>query len=95
MGKLYYVAPWPVGSIKKTEKFYSKALNTDNTLIEPHYYLGMIYMNQKNYVRAQKEFKIVIDNLPHETEKHYIHEFKKQSESNFNHISDLLQGKTP
>ena len=47
MGKFYYMAPFPLGSLIKSERYYKKALEKDSSLCEPRYYLGMIYLKRK------------------------------------------------
>ena len=89
MGKLYYVAPWPVGSEKKAIKFYKKALEVDNSLLEPHYYLGMLYLENKKYDLAKQEFEFAVENPPHLLEKHYISEFKIESSKHLEEIASL------
>ncbi len=89
MGKLYYVAPWPVGSEKKAIRFYKKALEVDNSLLEPHYYLGMLYMEKKKYDLSKQEFDFVVDNPPHLLEKHYISEFKIESKKHLDEMASL------
>jgi len=89
MGKLYYVAPWPVGSEKKSIKFYKKALEVDNSLLEPHYYLGMIYLENKEYDLAKQEFEFVVENPPLKLEEFYIGEFKNESSKHLEEIQAI------
>jgi tetratricopeptide (TPR) repeat protein len=79
LGRLYYVSPWPVGSAKKAKKNYMKAAEISSERIEPHYWLGMIYLDDKAYDLAKKEFQWVVVNPPHISEEHWIAEFKNDS----------------
>ncbi len=79
LGKFYYVAPWPVGSKKKALKFFKKAVETDNTVLYCHYYLGLIYLKKKQYDNSKKEFTFVLENDPGSHEKHYIQAYKKMA----------------
>jgi tetratricopeptide (TPR) repeat protein len=79
LGKFYHVAPWPVGSSKKAVKFFKKAIETDNVALYSHYYLGLLYYQDKKYDLSEKEFKSVWDNEPPDHEKHYIDTYKKMA----------------
>lgn len=79
LGKFYYVAPWPVGSKKKALKFFKKAVETDNTVLYCHYYLGLISFKKKQYDNAKKEFTFVWENESGAHEKHYIQAYKKMA----------------
>jgi tetratricopeptide (TPR) repeat protein len=79
LGKLYHVAPWPVGSKSKALEFFQKAVKTDNTLLYSHYNLGLLYFEKRDYDRAEKEFTIVQKNTPNDCEKHYIDAYKKKA----------------
>ena len=79
LGKLYYVAPWPVGSKKKALHFFQKAVETDNTVLYSHYYIGVIHFEKRKYDLAEKEFTIVKENPPHACEKHYIDGYKEKA----------------
>lgn len=75
LGRFYYMAPWPVGSKKKSKQFYLKALEKHSNLLEPRYYFGMMAIKDKQYDKAREFFQFVITNEPHEIEKIYIHDF--------------------
>lgn len=79
LGKLYHVAPWPVGSSKKAVQFFKKAIETDNATLYSHYYLGLLYYQDKKYDLSEKEFKFVWENEPAEHEKHYFDTYKKMA----------------
>ena len=89
MGKFYYVAPFPYGSLIKAERNYKKSLEKYNGLLEAHYYLGMIYLKRKKYDIAKKEFEFVINNPPHTTEAYYIKEFKEESKKQLDKVKEL------
>ncbi len=76
LGKLYHVAPWPVGSSSKAVKFFKKAVETDNKTLYSHYYLGLLYYQDEEYDLSEKEFQFVWDNEPADHEKHYIETYK-------------------
>lgn len=80
LGRLYYSAPWPVGNTKKALKYFKKASTIASSMLEPHYWLGMLYLREKKYDLARKEFEFVSNNPPSEIETHYIKEFKKKAE---------------
>ena len=79
LGKLYHVAPWPVGSSKKALKNFLKSLEIDNSSLFSHYYAGEIYMDKKKYDLAIKEFQFVVDNQPAWHEVHIIDAYKKSA----------------
>jgi len=79
LGKFYHVAPWPVGSKKKALTFFKKALETDNTVLYCHYYVGLIQFKKKQYDDAKKEFTFVLDTEPASHESHYIQAYKKMA----------------
>jgi tetratricopeptide (TPR) repeat protein len=79
LGKLYHVAPWPVGSKKKALQFFQKAVQTDNSVLYSHYYIGVIQFEKRNYDLAEKEFKFIGDNPPHACEKHYSDAYKEKA----------------
>ena len=79
LGKLYHVAPWPVGSSKKALKFFKKAVETDNTVLYSHYYLGFIYFDKDKYDLAEKEFKFVVENEPADHERHIMDAYKEDA----------------
>jgi tetratricopeptide (TPR) repeat protein len=72
LGKFYEVAPWPAGSSRKALKYFKKAVDTDNSILYSHYYLGLLYFNKEKYDLAKKEFEIVTQKPPHIGEQHYI-----------------------
>ncbi|MCK4835554.1 MAG: tetratricopeptide repeat protein [Candidatus Aminicenantes bacterium] len=80
LGKLYEVSPWPVGSSRKALKYFKKAVDTDNSLLYSHYYLGLIYFDKGKYDLAKKEFEIVVTNSPHIGEKHFIAPYKERAQ---------------
>jgi len=79
MGKLYHVAPWPVGSSRKALKFFKKAVEADNTVLYSHYYLGELLFDKDKYDLAEKEFKFVVENEPASHEKHLMEAYKKEA----------------
>jgi tetratricopeptide (TPR) repeat protein len=76
LGRLYYVAPWPVGSKKKAKQNYLKAREFNDKMLEVHYWLGMIYLDDKEYDLAKKEFEFVVNNPPIAIEQSWITAFK-------------------
>lgn len=76
LGKLYHVAPWPVGNKSKALKFFKKAVETDGTVLYSRYYLGMLYYQDKKYDLAEQEFIKVRDNEPSIHDKHFIKAYK-------------------
>jgi tetratricopeptide (TPR) repeat protein len=76
LGKLYHVAPWPVGSKKKALRWFKKALEVDSSYLYTHYYLGLIYFDKDEYDLAEKEFMYVLTNQPNPLEKHLIKAYK-------------------
>ena len=89
LGRLYYMAPWPVGSSTKALTFYQKAVRKSPKMLEPHYWLGMTYLDRKKYELAKKEFEFVLNNPPMQLEKHLISEFKKESKKQLNKIREI------
>jgi tetratricopeptide (TPR) repeat protein len=79
LGKLYHVAPWPVGSKKKALKFFQKAVETDNSVLYSHYYIGVIHFEKRDYDLAEKEFIFVRDNPANACEKHYTDAYKEKA----------------
>lgn len=79
LGKLYHVAPWPVGSKKKALHFFQKAVETDNSVLYSHYYIGVIHFEKRNYDLAEKEFNFVRDNPANACEKHYTDAYKEKA----------------
>lgn len=79
LGKLYLVAPWPVGSKSKSVEFFKKSVEKDNAALYSHYYLGFLYYDDKKYDLAKNEFQFVADNEPVAHEKHYIDSYKKMA----------------
>ncbi len=75
MGRFYLMAPFPMGSFRKSAKYYKKALEKDNSSLESHYYLGMSYLKLKKNELARKEFEYVVNNSPNKYERHYIEEY--------------------
>lgn len=86
LGRFYFMAPFPMGSKKKTKFYYEKALEVVQDLLEPHYWLGMTYLKEDKYDLAKKEFEYVINNPSNEREKHFIAEFKKQAKEQLGRI---------
>lgn len=72
LGKLYHVAPWPVGSSKKALQNFLKAIEIDNSSLYSHYYAGFIYLDKKKYSLAVKHFQFVLENESPWYEKHMI-----------------------
>jgi tetratricopeptide (TPR) repeat protein len=93
LGKLYHVAPWPVGSSKKALKFFLQAAETDNSVLYTHYYLGLLYFKKKEYDLAEKEFKFVWENEPTAHEKHFIGDYKKDARYYLRQIAKMKQEK--
>lgn len=79
LGRLYQLAPWPVGSDKKAIEFYKKAIETDSAPLYSHYNLGLIYYQDKKYDMSREQFKFVWDNEPAPHEKHYMDEYRKMA----------------
>lgn len=79
LGKLYHVAPWPVGSKKKALINFKKAVEIDNECLYSHYYVGLLNFDKKNYDEAEKHFKFVVENDPPQYEKHMIGAYIKDS----------------
>jgi tetratricopeptide (TPR) repeat protein len=79
LGKLYLVAPWPVGSKSKALEFFKKAVAKDNSVLYSHYYLGFLYYDDKKFDLARNEFQFVRDNEPAAHEKHYMDSYKKMA----------------
>lgn len=52
------------GKIKKAISKYEKAKRIDPSLYEPYYQLGKIYVNEKNYDKAEIMFKMVTELKP-------------------------------
>lgn len=93
LGKLYHVAPWPVGSKKKALNSFKKAVEIDNTSLYTHYYLGLINYSMKKYDIAEKEFKFVRENEPNIYEKHFIKAYKKEANTYLTIISNIKKRK--
>ena len=79
LGKLYEVAPWPVGSSRKALKYFKLAVDTDPASLYSHYYLGLMYFNKDKFDMAKKEFEIVVNNLPQAGERHFIQAYKERA----------------
>lgn len=80
LGKLYFVAPWPVGSDSKALKYFKKGIETDNATLYSHYFAGVLYFKDKEYDLAEKEFSIVRDNPPTMDEGYYFEAYKKSTD---------------
>lgn len=72
LGKLYEVAPWPVGSSRKALKCFKQAVEADNAMLYSHYYLGLLYFDKDEYNLAKREFTYVVENPPCASETHFI-----------------------
>ncbi|MDQ1352729.1 MAG: hypothetical protein QG657_3035 [Acidobacteriota bacterium] len=79
LGKLYIVAPWPVGSDSKALKMFKKAIEKDNATLYSHYFAGELYFEDDEYELAEKEFVFVRDNTPSNDEAYYFDEYKKKT----------------
>jgi tetratricopeptide (TPR) repeat protein len=86
LGRLYYVAPWPLGNYKKAMKCYRKAAAKAPEVLETHYWLGMLHLEKKKLEAARKEFQLVVAGSPTELERHYIGEFKKAAQKQLTKI---------
>ena len=91
LGKLYYMAPWPVGSNKKALKSFQKAAQIDKTTLGARYYIGLLNFDKDKYDLAKKAFTFVVDNPPAYHEKHYIEEYKKESQKYLKKIEKKLK----
>jgi tetratricopeptide (TPR) repeat protein len=91
LGKLYLVAPWPVGSDKKALKFYKKAVETDGKALHSRYYLGFLYFDDDEYDRAAKEFRLVVESEPCDHEQHYIGAYKESARQFLDKIAKMKQ----
>lgn len=80
LGKLYMVAPWPVGSNSKALKYFKKAAETNNSALFSHYFAGVLYFKDKDYEPAEKEFILVRDNTPSIEEAYYFDAYKKSAD---------------
>jgi tetratricopeptide (TPR) repeat protein len=87
LGKLYHVAPWPVGSKKKALRNFQFALDTDNSVLYSHYYVGVIHFDKKKYDLAKKEFKFVVENEAPFHEKHFIQAYKDSAQKYLSKIA--------
>lgn len=80
LGKLYFVAPWPVGSDSKALKMFKKGIETDNATLYSHYFAGVLYFDDKEWDLAEKEFAFVRDNPPTNDEAYYFGAYKKSAD---------------
>jgi tetratricopeptide (TPR) repeat protein len=87
LGRLYHMSPWPVGSSKKSLKNYLKALEINDKKLETHYWLGILYLDDKEYDKAKKEFEYVVNNPPIEFEKSWIGAFKTDAKKKLEDIA--------
>jgi tetratricopeptide (TPR) repeat protein len=79
LGKLYEVAPWPVGSSRKALIYFKKAVEADHDMLYSHYYLGVLYFKKDEYDRAKVEFKFVVEKPPHASEAYFIKAYKDEA----------------
>lgn len=79
LGKLYFVAPWPVGSDSKALKSFKKAISIAPLALYSHYFAGLLYFEDKEYNLAAKEFAFVRDNPPTSSEDYFIEIYKKRA----------------
>lgn len=79
LGKIYIVAPWPVGSDSKALKMFKKAIEKDNATLYSHYFAGELYFEDKEWDLAEKEFTFVRDNPPTNDEAYYFDAYKKKT----------------
>lgn len=79
LGKLYEVAPWPVGSSRKALKYFKKAVATDPSSLYSHYYLGLLYFKKDKFDLAKKEFGMVVNNPAPVSEAYFIREYKERA----------------
>jgi tetratricopeptide (TPR) repeat protein len=89
LGKLYYVAPWPVGSKKKALKNFLKAVEIDKAVLYSRYYVGLLHFKKKKYDLAEEEFKFVLENDPKAHEKHFIDQYKKSAQDYLDKIKKI------
>lgn len=87
LGKLYEVAPWPVGSSRKALKCFKQAVAADHTMLYSHYYLGLLYYDKDEYDLAKREFTYVIENPPCDSEIHFIETYIAESRKYLKKIS--------
>lgn len=87
LGKLYEVAPWPVGSSRKALKCFLKAVQADNNVLYSHYYLGLLYFKKGDGDLAKKEFQFVVDRPAHQSEIHFIEPYRNQARKYLEKIS--------
>ena len=93
LGRLYHMAPWPVGSSKKALKNFHKAVSINKAVLESHYFLGFIYFDKKKYEIAKEEFTFVVENPAWEEEAHFIAEYKKEAKKYLEKIEKKLKKK--
>jgi tetratricopeptide (TPR) repeat protein len=91
LGKLYEVAPWPVGSSRKALKFFKKAVQADPLMLYSRYYLGFLYYDDDEYELARREFSYVIENPPHSSEAHFIETYISESRKYLKKIAEKLK----
>lgn len=87
LGKLYEVAPWPVGSSRKALKYFQKAVDTDPGVLYSHFYLGILYFKKDDYGLAKKEFQFVVEKPAHASEVHFINAYRDQARKYLEKIS--------
>ncbi|MFC2155961.1 tetratricopeptide repeat protein [Acidobacteriota bacterium] len=93
LGRLYHMAPWPVGSSKKALKYFHKSAAINKAVLESHYFLGFIYFDKNKYDLAKEEFTYMVKNPPWDDEAHYIEEYKKESQKYLEKIEKIQKKK--
>lgn len=89
LGKLYEMAPWPVGSSRKALGCFQKAVIADNSMLYSHYYLGVLYFKKDKYDLAKREFTFVVENPPSPSETHFIELYIAEARNYLKKISEV------
>jgi tetratricopeptide (TPR) repeat protein len=80
LGRLYYRAPRPVGDLQEAETYFKLSIENGCDTLQVHYWLAMVYLKMKKYDLSMENFEFVRLQQPHELERHFITEFKIESE---------------
>jgi tetratricopeptide (TPR) repeat protein len=79
LGRMYYLAPFPVGSYKKAEQYLRRSLEKDSSYLETHFFLALTLLERDKDEEAKQEFRYVIENQPNSDEGSYIAAYKARA----------------
>lgn len=88
LGRLYFSAPFPVGSKKKALEYFQKSVERAPGSLFNHYWLGEGYIAREKIEEGRKEFQFVLDHPPTETEKHFSETTKQAAQRRLRELAE-------